>query len=102
MTTIVFAVFMGIIVLLAGNLPWVALGAANLHIAPLAPWAILPMAAYLFCYWKFVGGRWGSKGVADSRRANLRANSLSAELWGASLAAGMLGFAAIGAMLIFM
>ena len=103
MTTIVFAVFTGIIVLLAGSLPWVALlAAANLRIAPVAPWAILPMAAYLFCYWKFVGGRWGSKGRADLRRANLRANSLSADLWGASLAAGMVGFAAIMAMLILM
>ena len=38
MTTIVFAVFKGIIVLLAGNLPWVALlAAANLFIAPVAP-----------------------------------------------------------------
>src|SRR4029453_5173436 len=103
MTTIVFAVFTGIIVLLAGSLPWVALlAAANLRIAPVAPWATLPMAAYLFGDWKFVGGRWGSKGIADLRRANLRANSLSADLWGASLAAGMLGFAAIVAMLILM
>jgi membrane protease YdiL (CAAX protease family) len=103
MQTILFAVFSGIIVLLAGSLPWVTVFAAiNLRILPLVPWAILPMAVYLFCYWKFVGGRWGSTGSANLRRSNLRANSLSAGVWSASLAAGMLGFAAIVAMLILM
>jgi CAAX protease family protein len=103
MTTIALAVFTGIVVLLAGSLPWVALLApGNLRFGTVAPWAILPMAVYLFCYWKYIGGMWASKRTATVRRANLRANALSADLWGASLAAGMLGFAAIVALLILM
>jgi uncharacterized protein len=103
MTTIALAVLTGIVVLLGGNLPWVALLAPlNLRVGTVVPWAVLPMAVYLWCYWKYIGGSWGSKATAEKRRANLRANLLSAEVWGASLAAGLLGFAAIGAMLVLM
>ena len=103
MTTIVLPVVTGIILLLAGNLPWAALLAPlNLRFARAAPWAILPMATYLVCYWKYIGGSWGSKATAGERRANLRANALSPEVWGASLTAGLLGFAAIVAMLVSM
>jgi len=103
MTTIALAVLTGIVVLRGGNLPWVALLAPlNLRVGTVAPWAVLPMAIYLWCYWKYIGGSWVSKATAGKRRANLRANLLSAEVWGASLAAGLLGFAAIGAMLVLM
>jgi membrane protease YdiL (CAAX protease family) len=94
---------MGIVVLLAGNLPWgVLLVPLNLRVARVVPWAVLPMAIYLWCYWKHIGGSWGSKATADDRRANLRANSLSVKVWGASLAAGLLGFATIAVMLVLM
>jgi membrane protease YdiL (CAAX protease family) len=103
MTTIALAVITGIIVLLAGNLPWVALLAPmNLRVGRVAPWAVLPMGIYLWCYWKYIGGSWGSKGTAAERQTNLRANALSEEVWGASIAAGLLGFAAIAAMLVLM
>jgi membrane protease YdiL (CAAX protease family) len=103
MTTIALAVLTGIAVLLAGNLPWVALLAPlNLRVARVAPWAVPPMAIYLWCYWKYIGGSWGSKATSAKRQTNLRANLLSAEVWGASLAAGLLGFIAIGAMLVLM
>lgn len=60
------------------------------------------MAAYLWAYWKFIRGDWGPSETAPSRRLNLRANPLSAEAWGASLLAGMLGFAALLAFLAVM
>jgi membrane protease YdiL (CAAX protease family) len=103
MTTIAIAVLMGIVVLLAGNLPWgVLLVPLNLRVARVVPWAVLPMAIYLWCYWKHIGGSWGSKATAGERRANLRANALSVKMWGASLAAGLLGFATIAVMLVLM
>ena len=103
MTTIALAVLTGIVVLLGGNLPWaVLLAPLNLRVARVVPWAVLPMAIYLWCYWKYISGSWGSKATSSRRRANLRANLLSTEVWGASLVAGLLGFAAIGTMLVLM
>ena len=94
---------LGIAVLLGGSLPWGALLApANLRFGTVVPWAIAPMAAYLWAYWKFIRGDWGPSATAASRRLNLRANALSGEAWGASLLAGMLGFAALFAFLAVM
>ena len=105
MSTILTAVFTAVVVLLAGNVPWAGfgrisgLGARNLLVGAAVPWAILPMSLYLWVYWRFIGGAWGSSSNRDARRANLRANSLSTRLWGTSLAAGVLGFAATLALL---
>ena len=89
--------------LLGGSLPWGALLApANLRVGTAVPWAIVPMAAYLWTYWKFIRGDWGPSDTAASRRLNLRANALSGTAWGMSLLAGMLGFAALFAFLAVM
>ena len=102
MTTIVVAVLSGVAVLLAGNVPWGVLASANQRVGVTAPWAILPMALYLWIYWSVIGGRWGPRGSAATRRANLRANRLSGDVWGASLVAGLLGFGALIALLSVM
>src|SRR5262245_1941782 len=99
MTTILAAAGVAVAVLLAGNLPTSALGAWNLRAGTAMPWAIVPMALYLWAYWQFVGGNWGSSFPAETRRANLRANRLSPRVWLASLFAGMLGFATLVALL---
>ena len=89
--------------LLGGSLPWGALLApANLRVGTAVPWAVVPMAAYLWAYWKFIRGDWGPSETAASRRLNLRANALSGEAWGTSLLAGLLGFAALFAFLAVM
>jgi len=70
MSTIALAVLTGIGVLLAGNLPWAMLFAPlNLRFISVAPWAVLPMGIYLWCYWQYIGGNWGSKETAGERRA---------------------------------
>ena len=103
--TIVSAVLIGVAVLLAGNLPWAGfgripgLGPLNLARGYAVPWAILPMCAYLWAYWQYIGGAWGSAGSAATRRSNLRANRLPAGLWFPSLMAGLAGFAALLALL---
>ena len=99
MTTILLAMMGGVAVLLVGNVPWAGFGGVvpglaglNLRFGVQVPWAIVPMAVYLWCYWKFIGGRWGPRGSAELRRFSLRATRLSTKMWGASLLAGLLGF----------
>jgi hypothetical protein len=75
-TTALAASGITILVLLTGSIPWAVLGNLNQRLTVLVPWAIIPMALYLWAYFGFIGGRWMTKG-ANSRRANLRANHLS-------------------------
>lgn len=103
MTPIVSGAAFALLVLLAGNLPWAGfgriggLGAWNLRVGTSVPWAIAPMAVYLWAYAGFIGGRWGD-GDTAVRRANLHAYRLPLRVWMAALAAGCLGFAAIVAL----
>ncbi len=105
MTTILAAAGVAVVVLLAGNLPWAGFGplgglaAWNLRVATSVPWAIVPMAVYLWAYWRFVGGAWGDSTAGARRRANLHANRLPEGLWPRALAAGLAGFAALLALL---
>lgn len=103
MTTIGLAVVSGVAVLFAGSLPWIAaLAPANLRFGRDVPWAVVPMAAYLWAYWNYVGGRWGSRADAALRRQNLRAHPLTADVWSASLVSGLLGFTALFAFVAVM
>ena len=103
--TVLAAAGVAILVLLTGNLPWAGfgpisgLGALNLRLGTTVPWAIVPMSLYLWAYWRFIGGKWGASTAAATRQANLRANSLPARVWGAALAAGVLGFGTLLALL---
>jgi membrane protease YdiL (CAAX protease family) len=87
---------LGVLVLLAGSLPWsVLLAPLNLRVSPEVPWAFVPMAAYLWVYWSFVGGRTGRGDSAATRRAALRARALPPDIWGAAIVTGLVGFAAV-------
>lgn len=99
MITILAAIGIGVLVLLAGNVPFNLLRASNLQVGVALPWAVVPAALYLWAYWRFIGGRFGSGASAAKRRENLRANTLSGRVWGASLLAGLLGFGALVALL---
>jgi membrane protease YdiL (CAAX protease family) len=99
MLTIPAAAGTAVLVLLAGSLPWGPLFARNLLVGVTVPWAVLPMAIYLSAYWMVVSGRWSGAGGAE-RRLRLRANALSWSMWSRSLAAGLVGFAAILALLV--
>lgn len=107
MSTVIAAAFTALIIMLAGSLPWSGfgpipgLGALNLGIATTVPWGIVPMALYLAIYWRCIGGGWGN-GNNAARRNDLRANSLPLKVWGLALAAGLLGFAALLALLAVM
>jgi membrane protease YdiL (CAAX protease family) len=101
MTTILAAIGAGVLVLLAGTLPIGALNAWNHRSGISVPWSVLPMALYLWAYWQFIGGKWGGSAGAAQRRQDLRANKLSRRAWGASLAAGVIGFGSLVALLAF-
>ena len=100
MSAILAAIGLGVLVLLAGNMPFNALRAWNLNVGAAVPWAVVPAALYLWVYWQFINGRWGAAASAAKRRQNLRANRLSARVWGASILAGLIGFAALVALLV--
>jgi hypothetical protein len=103
MTTIISAVVAGLGVLLVGNLPWLALLAPlNLRLLPVVPWAIVPMAIYLMLYWHYIGGRIGSPENAHTRRADLRANPLALDVWIMAIFTGLVGFAALLALVAVM
>jgi membrane protease YdiL (CAAX protease family) len=101
MSTILAAIGIGVLVLLAGNMPFNVLRVWNFQTGVAVPWAVVPAALYLSAYWRFIGGRWGAPASAMKRRQNLRANPLSRRLWVASLAAGLVGFGALVALLAF-
>jgi membrane protease YdiL (CAAX protease family) len=103
MRTIASAIFAGLAVLLAGNLPWIAvLAPFNLRVFPSVPWAIVPMAIYLWLYWRYIGGRIGSVDTAATRRMNLRANPIEADAWSFAILTGLIGFGALLAFLALM
>ena len=100
MVVIVSAVIGGVAVLLAGNLPWGAvLAPLNLRVAPGVPWTILPMALYLYVYWRYIGGRLGAASTAGQRREYLRANAIPASAWPLAIATGLVGFGTVFALL---
>jgi len=95
MLTVIKAVAVGIGVLLAGNLPWALLAPLNLRFVTSLPWAVVPMGAYLWMYWKWVTGGLGSPSSAMWRRQSARANPVSGTAWPVALLAGAAGFAAL-------
>ena len=102
MTTIVYAVATGVGVLLAGSLPWIALLAPlNLRVLPALPWAVVPMAGYLWLYWRFIGGRIGPSDTSEQRRRSLRANPVG-DAWPLAILTGFAGFAALFALVTVM
>ena len=100
---IIAAVVFGVVVLLAGSLPWgIVLAPLNLWIGVTVPWAAMPMAAYLWIYWKFIRGDWGAPESAATRRHYLRANALPGDVWPVALVAGLIGFGALLAFIAVM
>jgi len=95
MMTIVEAVGVGMLVMIAGTLPRNALFAANLAVLPQLPWAVPLIAAYLWFFWRYLGGTGGAPDTRAYRRAGLRANTVPAIVWMWALATGILGIVAL-------
>src|ERR1700755_2857267 len=81
--------------MLAGTVPRDLLFFANLHFYPSVPWAVPPMAIYLWFYWSYLKGAGPPSSTALRRCESLRAKTLPGRIWMLSLIAGGLGIVAL-------
>jgi membrane protease YdiL (CAAX protease family) len=96
---VVRAVLAGGAVLVAGTVPWALLVDANRRWLPAVPWAVVPAVLYLWLFWRYLRGEGWPRETADARRASLRANELSGDVWGAAILAGVLGLVGVLALM---
>jgi membrane protease YdiL (CAAX protease family) len=95
METIVQAVFLGMLVMIAGTIPRNLLFAANLRFYPAVPWAVPLTAVYLWFFWRYLRGAGPPESTAETRRASLRAHRVPGRVWAWALLAGGLGIVAL-------
>lgn len=84
------AVLLGCLVLTVGGMLTGPLLYANIKLWPAVPWSVPLLAAYMWCFWQYLGGRWWPRSNSDARRQALRANPLSPRVWRWALLAGYL------------
>lgn len=82
-----------------GTLPWALISWANLRYLPSVPWSAPIVVVHLWLFWRYAGGEGWPSSTAAERRANRRANAVSAEMWGMAMLAGMLGLGTIVAVM---
>ena len=88
---LVRAIITGIIITVAGTLPWALLVRLNLNYLSYIPWSIIPASIYLWFFWKYVNGSGWPHSTSGMRKKTVRANKLSSEVWGAAIIAGISG-----------
>jgi membrane protease YdiL (CAAX protease family) len=93
--TIVRASITGVIVAVAGIIPWSAFVLLNQRYATAIPWAIVPTAAWLWLYWRWLGGAGWPGSTSRARRELRRANPVEPDVLGAAIVVGMIGFGAL-------
>ena len=74
---------------------WTGLLVANLKTSPRVPWAIVAMAALLWLIWQYLNGKWWPRSTAEARRRDLRARTLSGQVFGWAVLAGLLSIVAL-------
>lgn len=90
------AVIVGLAVVSLGTVPWATLASLNIKYWSDVPWSVPVMALVLVAWWKyFVRGRGRPAAIAEPRRLAARANPVPDHLWGAALAAGILGLVSV-------
>jgi membrane protease YdiL (CAAX protease family) len=85
------AVFIGMLIVIAGTIPRNIIFAANLRYYTSVPWAVPLTAVYLWFFWRYLNGAGPPESTADIRRTSLRANRVSGLVWAWALLAGGLG-----------
>lgn len=95
MGSVIQAVLIGMLIVLAGSIPRNLLFAANLRFYPELPWAVPLTALYLWFFWRYLKGSALPDATSTQRRSSLRANRLPLNLWTWSLLAGGLGIFAL-------
>ncbi|TMI62788.1 MAG: CPBP family intramembrane metalloprotease [Bacteroidetes bacterium] len=89
------AIITGLIVAIAGTIPWAFLVRLNLDHLPSVPWCIIPASIYLWFFWKYVNGAGWPRSTAAIRKKTARSNQLSSEVWGSAIVAGILGLVSL-------
>jgi len=95
MGTIIQAVLIGMLVMVAGTIPRNLFFAANLRYYPGVPWAVPVTAVYLWFFWRYLRGEGPPDSTAEERRASLRAHRVPGRVWAWALFAGGLGIVAL-------
>jgi len=84
---VVRALVAGFVVVTAGQIPAGALDVANRRWLPSIPWGAFAIAAWLWLYWRYLGGEGWPRATAEMRHFALRAGPLSPRVWRWSLVA---------------
>jgi membrane protease YdiL (CAAX protease family) len=98
---VVQAFLVGLALSLVNIVPWAGFAAypglaeLNTRVLVLLPWAIIPMGAWLWLFFRWLGGAGFPRGTSQARRSLLRANALSTDLWPMAILAGLVGLAAL-------
>jgi membrane protease YdiL (CAAX protease family) len=82
------AIFIGMVIVLAGTMPRNVLFVANLRFAPHVPWAVPVTALYIWAFWRYLDGAGPPDSTALERHTSLNANRVSARVWRWALLAG--------------
>jgi membrane protease YdiL (CAAX protease family) len=93
--SVVQAIVVGMVVMVAGTMPRNIFFAANLRFGTGLPWAVPITGVYLWFFWRYLAGNGPPADTQQWRRASLRANPLSARAWTWSIVAGGFGLVAL-------
>jgi membrane protease YdiL (CAAX protease family) len=74
---------------------WSAFVLVNLQRNPIAPWSAVVMAVLLWVMWQYAGGRWWPSKTSHARRAHLRANPVSRQVFTTAVVAGAFSLVAL-------
>src|SRR5262245_40947421 len=81
------AVVSGLVIAFIGTGAWGWLITTNLAHGSRLPWAVPPMAAFLFLWWRYFARGWGApSSTSRTRCLAARANRVAESLWGPALA----------------
>ena len=81
---------------------WSALIVGNLQTSPAIPWSVPVIVFLVLLAWRYLGGKWGPRSTAETRRRYLRANAVPARVFLWALLAGSLSIAALAGYWIVM
>lgn len=99
---VIWAGFLGFLIIVLGAGIWSALVAVNLSVSPAIPWAVPAMCVVLALMWLYLSGKGWPNSASRARRLCMRANRVSGPTFGWSVLAGVLSVVAFAGFWIVM